>query len=76
MQSRYAIHICGSGIPNTNEHLLVKPHDFPLQGNRLNKLVPYRKKKKKANDFRASDLIASCERDIQVYLIRVDNLPI
>jgi hypothetical protein len=39
-------------------------------------LVPYRKKKKKANDCRTSDPMASCERDIQVYLIRVGNLPI
>jgi hypothetical protein len=47
MQSRYAIHICGSGIPNTNKHLLVKPHDFPLLGNRLNCWSPIERKRKR-----------------------------
>jgi hypothetical protein len=70
-QSRYAIQIFGSGIPNMIEHLLVNPCELSATGEPSEWQVPYLKKiKKNENEYRRTSGSESLERDIRIYLIR------
>jgi hypothetical protein len=76
MQSRYAIQICGSGIPSMNKHLLVNPCELSATGEPAGKQVPYLKIKKKANACRRTLWDVSSKRDIQIYLVNEVNLSV
>ena len=74
MQSRYAIQICGSGIPSMNKHLLVYPCELSATGEPAGKQVPYLKIKKKANECRTTLSGVSSKRNIRMYLVKEVSL--